>query len=768
MNKQRKRDLIQYIERKQKLEESLRPRTCVRYLRDTFPGLTIHYNRFSKKFLLVSENKIIQLPVQIPIQLDDFISVLLKTTYLHMSTSTITTLPVSIADIATKYLGSTMRVDGLNCLEIKTTVDTLKKNTDADNVCAIYEETADEINELINNLGDEDEKKEFNSLYESIVSPHIKREYVNIDRNAINDEEMLAGNFRKMQAGLLAAKTALPEQIWVPTFALSLHKHVPRDKDGYPMVVAPPKNIDNLDTLLTSAVKNTSSGTAFKRTNAQSTKQQLIGQSAIIAQNILRQLSDDNDLTPIISSTINPKTENTKRIKSLRYFFMESIVFNILNQIVFGHILDNQHQIALTTFFNGLSPEYGIGRYTVQRMFKGLHLDLKEFEKIIAACLAEGASSEKVSEGLTSLLMTITYDYTNFEFYHHVMICMIDFFATAYHYTCSSEDDLFLKLMAYIFENIAITEIHVGKGEVVRTGAAAMASGAFRTLVGNSGRNEGYTDTGVLLNIYQKQVPKPKKELRLFLNAMKNINKQGDDGFGVFLSRHIDHVIHFFANIHNYCCVKIKPEIRRLISNHTEKFCNIMTNMGGDFLKYCVVFNTTTGEICFSRPFQSFLLRLLSPNNASLEPAKILQTARSFALNAALCPMGILYAKKLFDKAFKYLSERKLLTPGTSDKELFADSVALNYDLAADISLDEAELAKQSFKKIDNPNEQTTSNNVVSFPMEDEINGRVATDLHLISKLVNSDNYYAVHRLNYQIALRYLEQESNSMKSITI
>ena len=115
-----------------------------------------------------------------------------------------------------------------------------------------------------------------------------------------------------------------------------------------------------------------------------------------------------------------------------------------------------------------------------------------------------------------------------------------------------------------------------------------------------------------------------------------------------------------------------------------------------------------------------------------------------------------------------YLKAKKLLTPGLSDKELFIDCVTLTYDVDADVSLDEHELAKQSYKNIQNPNEQTTPNNVVSFPIQDEINSRVTTDIHLISKLVNNDNYYAVHRLNYQIALRYFEQTAGTTKTKVI
>lgn len=760
--------LIRYIEKKQFEQGNVRPRTATDLLRAALPGLVIHFNRFKKKFILVNQHKVIEVPIQLPLTTEEFIKVLLTTTYFQMSASKIVSAPVEIHEFASQFLSSTHRIDALNCLPILNTIDAPAKGSDSANVCAMYEEAAAEIGEIIDILGDDDEKEIFHNIYNEIATPHLQYEYKNVDRNVPDRESFISGNFRKMQAGLLSAKTPLDPAIIIPAFTLSLNKHVPRDADGYPMIIEPPKDLTNIENLITSSVKNTSAGSSFRDTQGSTTKQQLVKDSAIIAQNILNQLDDDNDVVPIIPNTVSLKTENIKKKKSGRYFFMESIVYNMLNQLAFGHIIDNQHQIPLTGFFNGLSTEFGIGRYTMQRMLNGIGLSIEKIEKLIEEYLSLGHTIEQISEDLTSLIMTATYDYTNFEFYHHIMVCMIDFFATAYYYCPGPEDHMYNKLNAYVFENVGLIEIHVGNGAVIRAGAAAMASGQLRTLVGNSGRNDAYTDIGITISIYKNQLPKTNIETIHFLNAVRNINKQGDDGFGIFLSIHIDEMLHLFENIHNYCGVKIKPEIRRLLSNHTEKFCNIMTNLAGDFLKYCVAFNPVTKQLAFSRPFQSFLLRMLSPNNPMLEVAKILQTARSFALNAGLCPLAVTYAKKLFDKALDYLKAKKLLTPGLSDKELFIDCVTLTYDVDADVSLDEHELAKQSYKNIQNPNEQTTPNNVVSFPIQDEINSRVTTDIHLISKLVNNDNYYAVHRLNYQIALRYFEQTAGTTKTKVI
>lgn len=755
-------NLIDYINEKHSVNQNIRPKTALHYFRTTYPGVAFHYNRFAKRFIFVTREEVYQFPIQLPFDYKQFRHILFNCVFLNMSHTTTTPATITLDTVAKKECGETMRVDATCANPVISRVDVTPPNTHADNVSMIYEEAAAEMLELMKELATPEELAIFDEQYQSISAAHIHRDYKDVDRNVYDREAFSAGNLKKISAGIYTERSALHEQVWVPAFILGVHAQQPRDESGFPMIITPPKNLDNLESLLCASVKNTSPGHPLHTVVGSITKQQLVIDAAIAAQNILNQLKDDKQPVLILPATASGKNENTKKKKSRRYFFMESIVFNFINQLLFGHILDNQHQIPLSGFYDGLSTDIGIGRASAQRMLHGLGIDVNDLEKYITNALTCGATIEQITEDLSHYLLTATSDFTNFEFYHNVMCSMIDFFSNVYYCTPGDDDELFLKTLAFIYENAAINEISVGEGWVLRVAAMSMASGQFRTLVGNTGRNRTYKEVALLYTLFLSQFPSDPKERLLVLNALRNAILQGDDSWLIFLTRHLLYITKYFENMHNFCCVKIKPEIRRLLSNHTDSLVNIMTNGAGDFLKSSLVYDPVSGKLVFSRPYQSFLLRMLAPNGYNVKPAKLLQIARSFALSSGLCNMATLHAKKLFDKAFEYLRVNDLLQPGLSDKELFVDSTTYSYRTNEDTSLDDTELQKEAFKHVINPNDDHRSANIISFPTSEEIENRYRVDDNFLARLAIVDSYYAVHRLSYDVALRYLIDSNDS------
>lgn len=231
-----------------------------------------------------------------------------------------------------------------------------------------------------------------------------------------------------------------------------------------------------------------------------------------------------------------------------------------------------------------------------------------------------------------------------------------------------------------------------------------------------------------------------------FSNFVKNKVKQGDDSYSVFTTDIKPLVMHFFANIHNDLQVKLKPEIGRLLSDHNENPLGFMTNHAGDFLKSSAIFDLDSGKILFSRPYQTFLLRAITPNNVPTTPERILQVARSFALSACFNNMAVLHARELFETTMDYLREQKMVRSSMVEKDLFLNGEVEDLATEVPIEITEEDVNKWHIKHIDD-GDSVAFDDVMTFPSQNEIDSYGKEDFNLLYRLQINDMFYAKYRL---------------------
>lgn len=649
----------------------------------------------------------------------------------------------------------TRRID-YSCSRAKPiTVQEITEGSKQEDVLRIYEQTAKHMKEYVYEEGTNEEYDIFDTWYKSVASPQYHAKYVEFDRN----EESVTSftkTTEKIAAGAMTVRDTLSPEITLPAFFAQLHRNVPRDSDGMPLVIPFNQDITDPEVYMTSAAKNTSNGAVFTTTTSSITKQQTFMENCANAQYLGTLLSSKETLVPIYPFDISIKNENLKFNKGRRLFMMESGPLNMFMQLFFGQCLDSQHQIPLRTFFNGLASERGIGRYTMARQLAGQDIDLLEIEKIIGQSLDNGKSIETISNELNKLAMAATNDFTNFEFHHNKHVAMNDHLSNCFYYVPTKQvATAFYKTQGYISENVFILEFHAGGGMVFRGAACIMSSGNFRTLIGNTGRDESYTYLGYYIMDKKNKLPTDNYYLRLFNNYVYNNNKQGDDSNGFFRSIIVDLVNELFKTIHNELRVKLKPEILPILSNHNFNPCNIMTNKACDFLKYSIIYDIATSKLQYSRPYQSFLLRILNSNSVEIAPEKMLQISRSYALSAGGCPMAYMHAKVLYDKSLEYLRANNLLSRSIVDRDLFLDGMGTELEMEGDGDLDDQTITKNAMKHVAGLSEEETPTGVVSFPSIAEVERSVDVDEHLMYRLQQNDVNYAFYRLPQPMVLEF-------------
>lgn len=669
----------------------------------------------------------------------------------------------AIRDIfATTMLIHTVRTDSSMAKAKPLMVQDIPPETKAHDVIQIYESTAKDMRGFVQENGEGDEFGIFDKFYQSVVSPQFTTTYVDVNRNE-ESVESLTLTAQKIAAGLMSVRDIINPDIAMPAFMVQLHHHIPRDADGLPLIIPFDKDPTEAENVLVSGAKNTSNGSLMSTSRSPTTKQQTHLQNAANTQYIAHLLKSKNAMVPIYPNDISVKNESlSKKGKGRRIFMIESSPINQLMQIFYGQILDSQHAIPLSTFFNGLSCERGIGRYVLARQLSGQGIDIIELEQRIGELLNEGHSIEDISDALNRIILFGTNDYTNFEFYHNIAAVFIDHFSTSYYYApIPSLETLYYKTMGYLAESILILEFHVGDGEVMRGAAGIMASGQTRTLLGNTGRGKAYTVIGYFIMEKQGTLPVKETEKELFGNYAINQGKQGDDSSGAFRAFLTKYVVTLFRTIHNELRVKLKPEILNMISNHNFTNTNIMTNKACDFLKYNIIYDPETMKLQYSRCYQSFLLRMLNSNSVEIAPEKMLQIARSHALSAGGCQTAYMHAERLYNKSLAYLKKNNLLVQSVVDRDLFLDGMTTSIELHADGQMEENDQAKFNMKHAADISADEIPVGVVSFPTETEIAQTVDVDEHLIYRLQQNDVNYAWYRLPHPMTLEFFLKQSN-------
>lgn len=650
----------------------------------------------------------------------------------------------------------TTRTDAFYCKAKNIVVQNIEKNSRAADVLEIYEDTAKEMRDFIENNSSKEEFDIFDVFYKNVVSPQYTADYKYVDRNEATPPSVKI-TAEKIAAGLLTTRDVIDEDITIPALMVQLHHCVPRGEDGLPMPIKFDKDITDPELYLTAAAKNTSNGSLLSTTKTAATKQQTHMENCAMTQYVATLLSTPNTMVPIFPNDTSIKNENLpKKGKGRRFFMMESPTVNQLMQVFYGQIADSQHQIPLSTFFNGLASERGIGRYTLSRQLLGQGILIEKLESLIAQLLEDGYTIEQISESLNRVLLCGTNDFTSFEYFHNIHAAMNDHIGTSFYYVPTIEcSEAYYKGLGYLAESVFILEFHIGDGEVDRGAAAIMASGQFRTLLGNTGRGKSYTTIGYFIMSKKNKLPKKTNEIELFNNYTMNMSRQGDDSHGVFLTKIFKYVIELFRTIHNDMRVKLKPEILNLISNHNFTSSNIMTNDGSNFLKYCIIFDPETMKFQYSRNYQSFLLRMLNSNTVEIAPTKMLQVARSHALSAGGCPMAYLHAEVLYEKSLAYLKKNNLLKHSIVDRDLFLEGMSTELEMYGDSELDDNTIAKNKMKHMPDISEEETPTGVVSFPTMAEVSKTVDVDEHLIYRLQQNDVNYAYYRLTYPMSLEF-------------
>ena len=134
---------------------------------------------------------------------------------------------------------------------------------------------------------------------------------------------------------------------------------------------------------MTASSKNTSSGSCFVSGRTAPSKQQTHIHNASNAQYVASLISTPNTMVHLLPYDVSVKNENVKKGKERRFFMMESPMLNMIFQLLYGPITDAQHQTPISTSFNGLATERGIGVYTLARQLKGQGFELRDVEEMI-------------------------------------------------------------------------------------------------------------------------------------------------------------------------------------------------------------------------------------------------------------------------------------------------------------------------------------------------------------------------------------------------
>jgi len=747
--------LVRFIQQRLIHNHTLNPRQVQNYVRFVLPELYVFYNRFSNTFYVYHESIEIQFTPSLRITRSQFYRLLQQFSIFCYGTPLMASVSVNQVFSQNPVTIHTQRVDFSCCRTKPISVQEIVEGSKQDDVLKIYAKAGKHMLEYVKEEGLAEEFDIFENWFESVASPQYHAKYDGKDRNE-ESVTSFSKTVEKIAAGALTVRDTLDSDVALPAFFAQLHRNIPRDKDGMPLVISFDQDITDPEIYMTSAAKNTSNGAVFSTTASAVTKQQTFMENCANAQYLGTLLASDETMVPIYPFDISIKNDNIKFGKGRRLFMIESGPLGPFMQQFFGQALDSEHQIPLRTFFNGLASERGIGRYTMARQFQGQDIDLLEVERIIGQSLEDGKSIEQVSEELNKLVMAATNDFTNFEFHHNKHVAMNDHLSNCFYYAPTERvAKSYYKTQGYICENVFILEFHAGGGVVFRGAACIMSSGNFRTLIGNTGRDESYTLLGYFAMDKLKKLPIDPLELRYFNNYVINNNKQGDDSNGFFRTTIIHYVNELFKTIHNELRVKLKPEILSILSNHNFNPCSIMTNKACDFLKYSIIFDVLTGKLQYSRAYQTFLLRILNSNSVEIAPEKMLQISRSYALSAGGCQMAYMHAKVLYEKSLEYLKANNLLSRSIVDRDLFLDGMGTELEMEGDGDIDEQTLTKNAMKHIAGLSEEETPTGVVSFPSIAEVERSVDVDEHLMYRLQQNDVNYAYYRLPQPMVLEF-------------